>query len=379
MRILINALGATMGGALRHLTNFIPALAASPGGHTYEILVRSSVSVSSPHSSVLLNRWNDRHAASSIHRAITDLVTSSIQAKRYDVLVSLMNFGPIWCPIPHVIFQRNALYYSATYRHSLSTSARVDLALRRRWTIEAMRFADVVVTPTSAMADLILEDCRGLRRCRFQTLYHGFDLSNFERKAAKQSDAAFGHPNILYTAHLGRYKNFEVLLRALAILRETYPDIRLILTFGPEDHLIDFDYYESMTVRLGVRSNVTFIGRVQQERIGELYRSVDVFLFPSLYESFGFPLIEAMGFGLPIVASDIPSTRELCKEAALYFNASDEKSCATCILRVLKEPACADALIQRGADILQSFDWSWQRYAREFTGILERVAMRQAA
>ena len=72
--------------------------------------------ISSEHTCVRLTRWDDRRAASSIHRAITDLITSGIHAKRYDVLVSLMNFGPIWCPIPHILFQRNALYYSADYR-----------------------------------------------------------------------------------------------------------------------------------------------------------------------------------------------------------------------------------------------------------------------
>ena len=86
-----------------------------------------------------------------------------------------------------------------------------------------------------------------------------------------------------------------------------------------------------------------------------------------------------MGFRLPIVASDIPSNRELCEEAALYFDADDETGCANCILRVLKDRAQANALIQRGAGNLRSFDWSWQRYAREFTGIIERATERKAA
>src|SRR5438270_3638030 len=156
MRVLINALGAAMGGALRHLTNFVPALASAPGAHSYEILLRSSIPIESNSASVCLTRWEDRHAASSIHRAIADLIGSGIRARHYDVLVSLMNFGPIWCPIPQVLFQRNALYYSPAYRESLGPAARVELALRRKWTLEAMRFADVIVTPTCAMTDLIL-------------------------------------------------------------------------------------------------------------------------------------------------------------------------------------------------------------------------------
>jgi glycosyltransferase involved in cell wall biosynthesis len=377
MRVLINALGATMGGALRHLTNFVPALASAPGGHSYEILLRSSIPIQSNSASVRLTRWEDRHAASSIHRAIADLIGSGIRARRYDVLVSLMNFGPIWCPIPQVLFQRNALYYSPAYRESLGAAARVELALRRKWTIEAMRFADLIVTPTSAMTDLILQDCSGLSRCKFQTLYHGFDLQPVARSTVR--NRADGYPKLLYTAHLGRYKNFDVLLRALTILKKTYPDVCLMLTFGPKDHPVDFAYYETMALKLGVRSNVKFTGRIPQEDVSELYRSADIFLFPSFCESFGFPLIEAMGFGLPIVASDIPSNRELCKEAALYFDADDEANCARCIQRILEDFACADRLARNGSENLTSFDWSWQRYAREFAGMVDGVAARKAA
>src|SRR5438445_7940432 len=93
-----------------------------------------------------------------------------------------MNFGPVLCPIPHVLVQHNPLYFSPPYRLSADFPERVDLALRRRLTIEAMRFAQVIVTPTNAMTDLIRDDCPGLRHKQFRTLYHGFEVADLSPK-----------------------------------------------------------------------------------------------------------------------------------------------------------------------------------------------------
>lgn len=378
MRVLINALGATMGGALRHLTNFLPALDEAPGGHRYDVLVRSSIPATACGDRIRLIRWQDRHAQSSVHRTLADLAGSAVRARHYDVLVSLMNFGPILCPIPHVLFQRNALYFSRDYRRALDPLPRLELAFRRRWTVEAMRFAEMVVTPSRAMREMILKDCPGLARAKFNTLYHGFEAETLGDRAGAQRTLP-GFPKLLYTAHLGRYKNFEVLLRALALLKSSYPEIQLFLTFDRADHAADFAHYENMASKLGVTAQVTFTGRIAQNQVGSLYRASDVFVFPSFCESFGFPLLEAMGSGVPIAASDIPVNREICQGAALYFDTKDAQACASCIRTIIEDRGRAQSLRERGARVLGSFDWSWGRYAREFVGLIEKAAMCRAA
>lgn len=379
MRVLINALGATMGGALRHLTNFLPALAEAPGSHSYDVLVRSSIGIVSPCDRIRLIRWKDSRAGNSFYRAFADLIGSAISARDYGALVSLMNFGPILCPIPHVLFQRNALYFSPAYRSSLDAVSRLELGFRRRWTIEAMRFADRVITPSQAMASMIFEDCRGLPKTKFQTLYHGFEaatLTSGDRESTATRGEAF--PKLLCIAHLGRYKNFEVLLRALSLLKSSWPNVRLYLTFDRSDDAEDFDYYARMAEQLGVTDQVEFLGRIKQSDIGQLYRHADVFLFPSFCESFGFPLMEAIGSGVPIAASDIPVNHEICGGAALYFDPQDASACAECIQAIVGDPACALSLKRNGQQVLNSFDWSWRRYAREFVEIIETVAVRSA-
>jgi glycosyltransferase involved in cell wall biosynthesis len=380
MRVLVNALGAIMGGALRHLTNLLPALSEAPGGHRYDILVRKSAPISSDCDRIRLLRVDDARTESLLQRTFTDLILSAIRARSYDVLVSLMNFGPIVCPIPHVLFQCNALYFSRRYRASIDTLPRMELALRKRWTIESMRFAQTIVTPTNAMANLILEHCPSLRSNRFRTLYHGFDpetLGSNRPEHARITDAP--GPKLLYASHLARYKNYEVVLRAHALLKSSYPNMRLFLTFDRHDHAGDFDHYDRIAKKLGIREQIIFLGRIGQKEIGTLYRAADVFLFSSLCESFGFPLLEAMGCGLPIAASDIAVNRELCGKAALYFDPDDEQACARCIRTILEDRSCARSLKENSAYILRAFDWTWRRYAREFVDMVERAALRRAA
>jgi glycosyltransferase involved in cell wall biosynthesis len=378
MRVLINALGANMGGALRHLTNLLPALGEAAGGHVYDALVRASIEISSACDRIRLIRVSDAHARSFLQRTFSDLIGSAVSARRYDVLVSLMNFGPIVCPVPHVLFQCNALYFSRPYRASLDVTSRAQLALRRRWTVEAMRFADTIVTPSAAMADLIREDSPALRGKSFRTLYHGFERTTLGD--GRTSDPRItGFPKLLCVSHLARYKNYELLFQALALLKAEYPDIRLFLTFDRADRASDFDHYERMAARLDVLDRVTFLGRIDQNEIGGLLRAADVFVFSSRCESFGFPLLEAMGCGLPIAASDTAVHRELCKNAALYFHPDDARACAGSIRAILEDRSRARSLTEQAAKVLGSFDWSWRRYAREFAGIIEHAALRRAA
>jgi glycosyltransferase involved in cell wall biosynthesis len=230
------------------------------------------------------------------------------------------------------------------------------------------------------MAELILSDCPILRGKRFQTLYHGFDISTIGSNQPEHPRmSGLSGPKLLYASHLARYKNYEVVLQALAILKNAYPNIQLFLTFDHRDHADDFEYYERMTREFGVGGHVVFLGRIGQTEIGGVYRAADVFLFSSLCESFGFPLLEAMGCGLPIAASDIAVNRELCGNAALYFDPDDARGCASTIRTIIEDRSCAQSLKAHSVKVLSSFDWSWGRYAREFVNILEHAALRRAA
>src|SRR5581483_8792967 len=113
MKVMINALGAHKGGALRHLTSFVPALGAEDKTSEYTVLVRTSVNVPAVSRNIRLERVADESASALYARVRHDLVSlpRRLRSESFDVVVSLTNFGPIWSNVRHVLFQRNALYF----------------------------------------------------------------------------------------------------------------------------------------------------------------------------------------------------------------------------------------------------------------------------
>ena len=107
-----------------------------------------------------------------------------------------------------------------------------------------------------------------------------------------------------------------------------------------------------------VPENVIVAGRLTDEEIAALYKGAAAFVFPSLYEGFGIPPLEAMVHGCPVLASDIPSCREVCGNAAIFFDPSDASSLAHLISRVADKEIDQARLVQAGYARIGAFSWS---------------------
>ena len=119
--------------------------------------------------------------------------------------------------------------------------------------------------------------------------------------------------------------------------------------------------------------NVKVLGRVSDEELVSLYRRAACFIFPSVYEGFGLPPLEAMACGCPVLASDIPVVREVCADAALYFNPIDIDDIRNAIEKFYAEMERLRPMLQkRGADNVKRFDWA--AAAREVVRIAREIA-----
>ena len=104
--------------------------------------------------------------------------------------------------------------------------------------------------------------------------------------------------------------------------------------------------------------NVKLLGRVTDEELVRLYNQASCFIFPSIYEGFGLPPLEAMACGCPVLAADIPVLREVCADAAVYFNPYDVESIHNAILAYLKDTDTKKPLLQtKGKANVQRFSW----------------------
>jgi glycosyltransferase involved in cell wall biosynthesis len=120
-----------------------------------------------------------------------------------------------------------------------------------------------------------------------------------------------------------------------------------------------------------LHKHVRFFGFVPDKTLAVLYRLADVFVFPSLYEGFGLPPLEAMASGTPVITSNVSSLPEVVGDAAILIDPLEPDAIADAMRRVLTEPALRDDLRERGLRRVKEF--SWDRSIRRVRDIYEEV------
>lgn len=151
-------------------------------------------------------------------------------------------------------------------------------------------------------------------------------------------------------------KNLPLLVRALAKLREHDPDMKLVLVGNRAGHHFDTEIDRSIA-ELDLGSNVIFPGFVQESDLSAIVRGAQIYAFPSRYEGFGIPLLEAMSQRVPIAASDIPCLREIAEDAAVYFDPARVDACAEILYTLTIDSDLRKRLIEAGETRLLQYSW----------------------
>jgi glycosyltransferase involved in cell wall biosynthesis len=370
-RVLIDALGAASPGAVRHLEGFLPALDAVSNGNRFELYLRRSIAqrlALCSSKNLVVHTLPDFVCAPMPLRLLLDLVVVPLIARvqRVDLVVTLANFGPIWTASPHAVFQRNAMYYSPEYLDRVGGLEWVAATLRQRFTVAAMRRASLVITPSRAMAQLIRQRCEQVAQVPFEALHHGVDLNEFVDNTDRSSRRPSGPFTFLYPTKPEIYKGLEILLDATRILRKWCPSFRILVTAREDGWPQETATAIESARQRGDLEWLQFVGSKSPSEMGDLYRSVDAMIYPSLCESFGFPLVEAMATGTPIVAADLDVNREICGDAALYYKARDPHSCAQTMKELLDRSQLSGQLVRRARERLAERDWTWAANALRF-------------
>jgi glycosyltransferase involved in cell wall biosynthesis len=212
--------------------------------------------------------------------------------------------------------------------------SRAERAYRRlvyAWTIRRSRLLIAI----SEHVKETLSERLGLPPERVRVIYLGVDLERFTPGDRPRE------PFLLYPANRWPHKNHERLFEAFAQLRRERPELRLVLTGSG---------HEGKPLPEGVEAR----GRVRDGELVELYRSASVLVFPSLYEGFGQPPIEAMACGCPVAASSTTALPEVCGDAARYFDPTSPEEIAAAVLDVLAAP---QPLVERGLERARRFTW----------------------
>lgn len=179
-----------------------------------------------------------------------------------------------------------------------------------------------------------------------------------------------GIPRARYILHVGHtmaYKNIPGLLKIFSILtRETNLDLRLLRAGSP------FSRNQTQSARdLGIEGRILHLGYLPADRLPDLYRCADLLLFPSLDEGFGFPPLEAMACGLPVVASNRGALPETTGGAALLADPLDEETMARHAKDILKSAKLQEQLSEAG--IQRAHQFTWEKAAQKTLAIYRRV------
>ncbi len=151
-------------------------------------------------------------------------------------------------------------------------------------------------------------------------------------------------------------KNLPLLIRALARLRERDPNLQLVIVGNRAGHHVDRDIDHAIAeTALGV--NVIFPGFVEASDLPAVIKGACVYAFPSRYEGFGIPLLEAMSQGVPVAAADIPCLREVAGEAALYFDPLRVDACAEILYTLTIDSDLRKRLIEAGKSCVSRYSW----------------------
>ena len=354
------------GGTGRYAINLTRAMLAEAGAHRPDL---EFVVLTGPQTSrEVMEEFRGRceecflGAKSSVIRSLT-LVPAALRRLRVDIFHGMDHVG-----IPLV--GRNGKYVvtvhdviplilpeTFTPRHRLV----VRLALAR-----VRRKADLVIVPSHAVKRDVVRRV-GLPENRVVVTHEGCE-PRFRPvlSAAARRDVAtrYGLPPryVLAVGTLEPRKNLTTLLEAFARLRrdgEVDADLRLVLA-GARGWL---DEPIFATVRsLGLEDAVRFTGFVDDADLPAVYSGAALFVFPSLHEGFGLPLLEAMACGVPVVTSNISSMPEVAGDAAVLVDPRDEQGLAAAIARLLRDEALRDRL--REAGIARARQFSWEATAR---------------
>lgn len=177
-------------------------------------------------------------------------------------------------------------------------------------------------------------------------------------------------PFVLYVGNVKPHKNVERLIEAFALVRRRRMDGLKLVIIG--DEISKFQTLRRAVLKHKLHKHVRFLGFVPDGTLSVLYRLASVFVFPSLYEGFGLPPLEAMACGAPVITSNVSSLPEVMGGAALLVDPYSAESIAEAIGRVLSDPVLAAELRAKG--LARAQDFSWEQSAARTLEIYREVA-----
>jgi len=381
MRIVLNFIGLSTGGGRTDAINLLATmpsqapndhfLAVVPFGSGYEEVPLSDNCVIYP---VRRRRFNN------FFRILFDNFAMPKICRDFsaDVLFTMCNNGPIRVPCRHVVMLRRP-QFAYNRVELLAARIKVSPTLRiLRWLYQiSIKGADALIFQTATMRDrvegsysfsapsfLVGKTVSAPIATSTNDEYNSQQISRVERARAGLS--------FLYLTKYYPHKNIEGACEAVGVARDRGLDVSLTITLASSEgqacsRLID-------RINAGEFGDAVInVGPVDLANIASLYSQTDAVLAPTLLESYSATFLEAMKYQKPILTSDRDFSREICGDAAMYFEPLSLEAIVGAIQMLHDDPSLRKTLIQSGEKRLENSDQAWTQIAEEYLQILRAV------
>jgi len=211
---------------------------------------------------------------------------------------------------------------------------------------------------------------------KINVVYNGFNDKLYTKSADDEkiksilSKYGIERPYVLYVGRLDKKKNTPALVEAFALMREENKNIKHRLLLTGDAHF-GYDEVKYAIKEWQMEEEILMTGWIEEEDMPYLYNGATAFVFPSLYEGFGIPMVQAMACGVPVIASDYASIPEVVSGAAYLFDPSDIKSIAEALARILLDGKLREDLI--GLGFKRARDFNWDKCAEGTLKVMEKT------
>ena len=291
---------------------------------------------------------------------------------RPDVFFTPGHYAPRFSPVPRVVSIMDLAFF-----HYPDYFTKKDLTQLHSWTKYSVQKAKAIITISEATKGDII-NLYGISESKIHVIYPGIKSAvaltpHVYPMQELQTKYTISDNFLLFVGTLQPRKNIVRLIEAFA---------QIIKKDGPETSSLQlvvvgkkgWKYEEILAApeKYGVTDMVKFLDFVNDEDLQMLYQNAQCFVFPSLYEGFGLPVLEAMKAGCPVITSNVSSMPEAGGDAALYVDPESASDIASKIEVVLTDKKFRSEMISKGKDQLKKF--SWEKAAKETLDVLQEVA-----
>jgi len=378
LKVLINAISVKEGGSLVVLNQLLRELVKINPNDLWYVATNPVVA-------------NQVHSAGNVKLLVFDWIEQTpfhllwwyewtlpkkIKRLGIDVFFSQTNYlprGKLSCP--SLLLVQHAGHFSTTFKRLMTKAGNsflVGMGFRVKgwWVRQSVQRCSCLTVQTHALARAIADDV-ALEIGSVKVIPHGCGQIAYgeSRDYPELYKPGSGSWRIGYITKFGVQKDFESLISAISILDKHGHDVTMVLTL--DETTEEYAQIDSLLTQYEVQKLLENHGELEAGKVEQLYDSLHVFVFPSLCESFGFPLLEAMARGIPVIAADTPGNCELAEQAAIIFDSMNAEDLAEKITLLMSD---ADLYHQHSVRSMENArKYNWEKAATGTYSALEET------